>query len=74
MVRVVDEKTQEESWIPLIDDAGVQLYPELMAELDAIKKQRIGGLMLCRDWGDRGPMADLPKAERTGLHTPVFGR
>ena len=26
-----------------------------MAELDAIKRERIGGLMLCRDWGDRGP-------------------
>jgi hypothetical protein len=25
------------------------IYPELMAELDAIKRQRIGGLMLCRD-------------------------
>src|SRR5436190_7800611 len=47
MVRVIDEKTKSESWIPLFDDAGAALYPELMAELDAIKKARIGGLMLC---------------------------
>jgi hypothetical protein len=26
-----------------------------MAELDAIKRERIGGLMLHRDWGDRIP-------------------
>jgi hypothetical protein len=50
MVRVIDEKTRAESWISLFDDAGVPLYPELMAELDAIKRERIGGLMLCRDW------------------------
>jgi len=42
--------------VPLFDDAGMPLYPELMLELDAIKHNRIGGLMLCRDWGtnDRG--------------------
>ncbi len=28
MVRLVDKKTQKESWIPLIDDAGALLYPE----------------------------------------------
>ena len=31
------------------------LYPELMAELDAIKRDRIGGLMLRRDWGEHRP-------------------
>jgi hypothetical protein len=36
-VRVVHEKTGEESWIPLFDDKGVPLDPELMAEFDAIK-------------------------------------
>jgi len=61
MVRVIDEKTNAESWIPLFDDAGVSLYPELMAELDAIKRERIGGLMLCRDWGERGPWPTWPK-------------
>jgi hypothetical protein len=31
------------SWIPLSDNEGVPLYPELMAELDAIKMVRIAG-------------------------------
>jgi hypothetical protein len=63
MVQVVDEKTRTESWVPLFDDAGVPLYPELMQELDAIKRQRIGGLMLRRDWGDRGPWPTWPKPD-----------
>jgi hypothetical protein len=63
MVRVVDEKTKNESWIPLIDDNGAPLYPELMQELDAIKRDRIGGLMLCRDWGHRGPWPTWPKPD-----------
>jgi hypothetical protein len=54
-VRVLHEKTREENWIPLLDAAGTPLYPELMAELDAVKRARIGGLMLRRDWGARGP-------------------
>ena len=56
-VRVLHPKTGEENWVPLFDDVGAPLYPELMAELDAIKRERIGGLMLRRDWGDRGPWA-----------------
>lgn len=64
MVRVVDEKTKQEGWIPLLDDAGVPLYPELMAELDAIKRDRIGGLMLCRDWGNRGPWPTWPQPDQ----------
>ena len=63
MVRVVDEKTKQESWIPLFDDAGAPIYPELMAELDAIKRERIGGLMLRRDWGERGPWPTWPKPD-----------
>jgi hypothetical protein len=54
-VRVLHVKTREENWIPLFDDVGVPLYPELMGELDALKRDRIGGLMLCRDWGERLP-------------------
>jgi hypothetical protein len=54
-VRVRHDKTGEENWIPLFDDDGAPLYPELMAELDALKRERIGGLMLRRDWGDRLP-------------------
>ena len=52
-VRVLHPKTNEENWVPLFDDAGAPLYPELMIELDAIKRERIGGLMIRRDWGDR---------------------
>ena len=65
MVRIIDQKTRAESWIPLFDDdAGVPIYPELMAELDAIKRERIGGLMLCRDWGNRGPWPTWPKPDQ----------
>ena len=63
MVRVIDEKTDAESWVPLFDDAGVALYPELMCELDAIKRERIGGLMLRRDWGSRGPWPTWPRPD-----------
>jgi hypothetical protein len=62
-VRVIDEKTCSESWVPLFDDAGAPLYPELMSELDAIKRDRIGGLMLRRDWGKRGPWPTWPKPD-----------
>jgi hypothetical protein len=54
-VRVMHEKTREENWIPLIGEDGVPLYPELTAELDVIRRERIGGLMLRRDWGERIP-------------------
>jgi hypothetical protein len=63
LVRVIDEKTGAESWIPLFDDAGAPLYPELMTELDAIKRERIAGLMLRRDWGKRGPWPTWPKPD-----------
>jgi hypothetical protein len=66
-VHVVDPKTHEEGWFPLFDDDGVSLYPELMAELDAIKRERIGGLMLCRDWGDRRPWATWTQQDRPDL-------
>jgi hypothetical protein len=68
-VRVLHPKTNEENWVPLFDDAGAPLYPELMAELDAIKRERIGGLMLTRDWGERRPWptdkGDLGQMSRT---------
>lgn len=66
-VRVLHEKTREENWVPLFDDAGAPLYPELMAELDAIKRQRIGGLMLTRDWGDRSPWPTYPRPGEADL-------
>lgn len=64
MVRVVHEKTKEESWIPLFTDNSAPVYPELMAELDAIRRDRIGGLMLRRDWGERGPWPTWPKPDQ----------
>jgi hypothetical protein len=67
-VRVLHEKTREENWIPLFDDAGVPLYPELMAELDVIKRERIGGLMLCRDWGKRSAWPTYPGGEPDLTH------
>jgi hypothetical protein len=66
-VRVLHPKTNEENWVPLFDDAGVPLYPELMAELDAIKRERIGGLMLRRDWGERQPWPTWPTPDRPDL-------
>ena len=61
-------KTGEETWFPLFDlDDGTPLYPELMAELDAIKRERISGLMLRRDWGRCGPWATLPKPNQPDL-------
>jgi len=58
-VRVLHVKTSEENWIPLFDNS-VPLYPELMAELDAIKRERIGGPMLRRDWGKHAPWPTRP--------------
>ena len=63
MARVVHHKTREENYVPLFKN-GAALYPELMAELDAIKRERIGGLMLCRDWGDRAPWPSWPKPDQ----------
>jgi hypothetical protein len=62
-VRVIHHKTKEENYVPLFKD-GVPLYPELMAELDAVKRDRIGGLMLCRDWGDHRPWPTWARADQ----------
>lgn len=68
-VRVLHPKTGEENWIPLFDESGGALYPELMGELDAIKRERMGGLMIRRDWGERPPWptekGDLGQMSRT---------
>jgi hypothetical protein len=67
-VRVLHEKTDEESWVPLFDEkTGAPFFPELMAELDAIKRDRIGGLMLVRDWGERGPWPTWPTPDNPDL-------
>ena len=38
-----------------------------MSELDAIKRERIGGLMLRRDWGDRAPWPTWPTPDEVDL-------
>jgi hypothetical protein len=61
-VYVVDYKTGTGAWEPLFNTKGKPLYPELMAELDAMKALRpTGGLMLRRDgsglpWATKGEM------------------
>jgi hypothetical protein len=70
-VRVLHVKTREENWVPLFDEKGAPIYPELMAELDAIKRERIGGLMLCRDWGERGPWPTGENADLTHMSRKV---
>jgi hypothetical protein len=66
-VRVIHAKTGEEAWVPLFDDKGVPLYPELQSELDAIKRERIAGLMIRRDWGDRAPWPVWPRPDDPDL-------
>jgi hypothetical protein len=66
-VRILHEKTGEEAWVPLLDAKGAPLYPELMAELDAIKRERIAGLMICRDIGDRAPWPTWPTSDNPDL-------
>jgi hypothetical protein len=48
-VHVVHPKTREEAWWPLFDEAGRPLFPELMTELDVIKKGAVAGHMFRRD-------------------------
>jgi hypothetical protein len=67
LVRIIHAKTNEENWIPLFDDNGIALYPELMGELDAIKRDRIGGLILTRDWGDRRAWPSYPTPDQPDL-------
>ena len=61
-VHVVNPKTGKGDWTPLLNKAGEPLYPDLMAELDAMKLLRpTGGLMLRRDgsglpWATKGEM------------------
>jgi hypothetical protein len=59
-VRILHGKNEEENWIPLYDKDG-PLYPELMAELDAIKRTRIAGVMIRRDKPPHDPWPTFPK-------------
>jgi hypothetical protein len=46
------QKTGEEAWWAH-DEHGEPLFPELMAEFDAIKSRTLSGLMIRRDRKDR---------------------
>jgi hypothetical protein len=59
-VRIVHPKNSEEAWWPLFDEAGAPLFPELMAELDAIKATKVSGLVFRRDHEHRRSRDQLP--------------
>ena len=59
-VHVVHPKTPEEAWWPLFDAAGRPLFPEPMAELDAIKESAIAGHIFRSDHKHRRGAIPLP--------------
>jgi hypothetical protein len=59
-VKIVHPKNGEEAWWPLFDETGEPLFPELMAELDAVKETGASGLVFRRDHGHRRSRAPLP--------------
>ncbi|MGO4738597.1 hypothetical protein AB4099_18765 [Bosea sp. 2KB_26] len=64
-VRIVHPKTGVEVWWPLFDPqqpGKVPLFPELMARMDEIKRNRIAGRMIVRDWKDEKEGRPIPWA------------
>jgi hypothetical protein len=59
-VKIVHPKNGEEAWWPLFDETGASLFPELMAELDAIKETTVTGLIFRRDHKHRRSSTPLP--------------
>ncbi|MEK9285210.1 hypothetical protein MTR72_37345 [Bradyrhizobium sp. ISRA442] len=59
-VRIVHPKNGEEAWWPLFDETGTPLFPELMAELDAIKAGHGSGLVFRRDHPHRRSSIPVP--------------
>ena len=59
-VKIVHPKNGEEAWWPLFDETGEPLFPELMAELDAIKETIVLGLIFRRDHNHRRSHMPLP--------------
>lgn len=60
-VFIADPKTDESRWYPLYDQGGVPLFPELMARMDAAKRDRLGnGPFFVRDWVDTRAKVPLP--------------
>jgi hypothetical protein len=67
-VLIVHPKNGEAVWIPLFEKkTGAALFPELMARMDALGRNRIGnGLFFLRDWIDRKAGVPLPWATARG--------
>ncbi|TYL91784.1 hypothetical protein FXB40_28140 [Bradyrhizobium rifense] len=59
-VRIVHPKNGEEAWWPLSDETGAPLFPELMDELDEIRKTSLPGLVFRRDHAHRRSATPLP--------------
>jgi len=59
-VKIVHPKNGEEAWWPLFDETGEPLFPELTAELDAIKETIVSGLIFRRDHEHRRTRIPLP--------------
>jgi hypothetical protein len=59
-VKIVHPRNGEEAWWPLFDETGRALFPELMAELDAIKKTMVSGQVFRRDHEHRKSRTPLP--------------
>jgi hypothetical protein len=59
-VKIVHPKNGEEAWWPLFDETGEPLFPELMAELDAIKETIVLGVIFRRDHKHRRSQIPLP--------------
>lgn len=59
-VRIVHPKNGEEAWWPLFDETGETLFPELMAELDDMKRTTVSGLVFRRDHVHRRTGTPLP--------------
>jgi hypothetical protein len=59
-VKIVHPKNGEEAWWPLFDESDEPLFPELMAELDAIKETSVSGLVFRREHAHRRSAKPLP--------------
>ncbi|MCK1424298.1 hypothetical protein IVB15_09715 [Bradyrhizobium sp. 182] len=59
-VRIVHPKNGEEAWWPLLDETGAPLFPELMDELDEMKKTSLPGLVFRRDHAHRRSVTPIP--------------
>lgn len=59
-VRIMHPKNGEEAWWPLVDENSALLFPELMAELDALKGSVASGLAFRRDHAHRRSPTPLP--------------